>query len=306
MAATPGWTRRSCSRWRAPQSARAPSPYAVHRAIRPKTNTSPRVRASRRRGVCFSCDCPRSGGAGGSWLSRVRPARAVTSRPITVSASRCRVGDKEPATSAPSPAPIMPPRLNAAWKLGMTGRRSAATRSTAALFMATLIPPYAAPNTSRTSPSATAECVSGGRATLSASRMPQTTVTGWLPKRRHNRPVSVMVITAPAETPSSASPRSLTEAPVCSLMAGMRTTQPAKTKPSRAKKAVRAPRRRGGRRGLARHCANGLCLLAAQSQRRWRAEVGQGACRAEPVTAAGSRCSAGAMRPGATSSASTS
>ena len=35
----------------------------------------------------------------------------------------------------------MPPRLNAAWKLGITGRRSAATRSTAALFIATLSPP---------------------------------------------------------------------------------------------------------------------------------------------------------------------
>ena len=54
------------------------------------------------------------------------------------------VGDRPPATSPPSPAPSMPPRLNAAWKLGITGRRSAATRSTAALFMATLIPPYAA------------------------------------------------------------------------------------------------------------------------------------------------------------------
>lgn len=53
-----------------------------------------------------------------------------------------------------------------------------------------------------------------------------------------------MVMTAPAETPRSASPRVLAEAPVCSLMAGMRTTQPAKMKPSRAKNAVRVIRRR--------------------------------------------------------------
>lgn len=72
----------------------------------------------------------------------------------------------------------MPPRLKAAWKLGMMGRRRAATRSTAALFIATLMPPYAAPNTRSTSPSASAECVSGGSATLSGNRTPQATVTG--------------------------------------------------------------------------------------------------------------------------------
>ncbi len=55
--------------------------------------------------------------------------------------------------------------LNAAWNDGITGRRSAATRSTAALFMATLIAPYAAPKTSSTRPRARAERVSGGRAT---------------------------------------------------------------------------------------------------------------------------------------------
>ncbi|CAO0825474.1 hypothetical protein SMICM17S_05489 [Streptomyces microflavus] len=75
----------------------------------------------------------------------------------------------------------MPPRLNAAWKLGITGRRSAATRSTAALFIATFIPPYAAPKTSRTRPSESAEWVCAGRAMLSGSRTPQTTVTAWLP-----------------------------------------------------------------------------------------------------------------------------
>lgn len=75
----------------------------------------------------------------------------------------------------------MPPRLNAAWKLGITGRRMAATRSTAALFIATLTPPYAAPKTSSTMPSASGECVSGGRAMLSDIRGPLTTVTGWLP-----------------------------------------------------------------------------------------------------------------------------
>ncbi len=45
-------------------------------------------------------------------------------------------------------------------------------------------------------------------------------------------------MTAPAETPSSARPSALAEAWVCCLMSGMRTTQPAKTNPSRAKKTV--------------------------------------------------------------------
>lgn len=41
-----------------------------------------------------------------------------------------------------------------------------------------------------------------------------------------SRPVSIMVTTAPADTPSRARPRVVAEAPVWCLMAGMRTTQP--------------------------------------------------------------------------------
>ena len=44
-----------------------------------------------------------------------------------------------------------------------------------------------------------------------------------LPNRRHSAPASSMVATAPADRPSSASPRAAEEAPVCSLMAGTRT-----------------------------------------------------------------------------------
>lgn len=75
----------------------------------------------------------------------------------------------------------MPPRLNAAWKLGMTGLRRAATRSTAALLQATLTPPYAAPNKRSTAPRAAAERVSGGSATLRASTAVHATLTGWFP-----------------------------------------------------------------------------------------------------------------------------
>ncbi len=60
---------------------------------------------------------------------------------MTASSARWTVGDSAPAISPPTPAPSIPPRLKAAWKLGMTGRRSAAIRSTAALFMATLSEP---------------------------------------------------------------------------------------------------------------------------------------------------------------------
>lgn len=38
--------------------------------------------------------------------------------------------------------------------------------------------------------------------------------------------MSIIVITAPTDTPSSARPRALDDAPVCDLIAGMRTTQP--------------------------------------------------------------------------------
>ncbi len=56
--------------------------------------------------------------------------------------------------------------------------------------------------------------------------------------------MSVIVTTAPAETPSRARPSVPAEAPVWCLMAGMRTTQPAKMKPSSAKKTVTAIRSR--------------------------------------------------------------
>ena len=116
-------------------------------------------------------------GAGASYRRSTRPAAAVTTRPITVSPDRCQVGDRAPATSPPSPAPTMPPRLNAAWKLGMTGRPSAATRSTAALLKATFSEPYAAPKNSSTAPRASAEWVSGGRATVRESSAAHQTVT---------------------------------------------------------------------------------------------------------------------------------
>ncbi len=154
----------------------------------------------------------------------------------------------------------MPPRLKAAWKDGITGRRSVLMRSTAALFIATLSEPYAAPKTSRTSPSAVAEWVSGGSTMLSAMAAAEAVVTAALPNRRHNRPVITMKATAPADTPSRASPSAPAPAPVCALIAGMRTTHPAKRKPSMAKNAVRAIRRRtrcgpvgaGTRRSLVR------------------------------------------------------
>ncbi len=81
------------------------------------------MRRSSRRGAPRSGRAP-SGGAAGAQRSRARPANRVTTRPMTVRQSRCRTGDNDPATSPPSPAPTMPPRLNAAWKLGMMGRRS--------------------------------------------------------------------------------------------------------------------------------------------------------------------------------------
>lgn len=71
--------------------------------------------------------------------------------------------------------------------------------------------------------------------------------------------MSIIVITAPAETPRSASPSVLAEAPVCSFTAGMRTTHPAKMKPSSAKKIVSAIRRR------VRDAVRGLSSLTARS-----------------------------------------
>ncbi|GAA1888750.1 hypothetical protein GCM10009753_16730 [Streptantibioticus ferralitis] len=54
--------------------------------------------------------------------------------------------------------------------------------------------------------------------------------------------MKTIVATAPADTPSSARPNAPEEAPTWALMAGMRTTHPAKTNPSTAKKAVSAMR----------------------------------------------------------------
>ena len=93
------------------------------------------------------------------------------------------------------------------------------------LFIATLRPPYAAPNTASARPSVTAEWASAGRTRVTESRPQQITASGLLPNLRHSAPAISIVATAPADRPSSASPRAADEAPVCCLMAGTRTAQ---------------------------------------------------------------------------------
>lgn len=176
----------------------APSPYAVHRATSPSTATSSRVRPA-----------GRSAGAGPAARLGVRRARVRSVRPVR-DIRRGRPlrgregeergpgegGDREPEQreeqqvpgggevprdERAEPGAEHPPRLNAAWKLGITGRRRAATRSTAALFMATLMEPNAAPKTTRTRPSASAERVSGGSTTPADSSAAVPTVTACAP-----------------------------------------------------------------------------------------------------------------------------
>jgi hypothetical protein len=75
------------------------------------------------------------------------------------------------------------------------------------------------------------------------------------PNRRHSAPAISMVATAPADMPSSASPRAADEAPVCSLTAGTRTAQLAKMNPcaaNTAHNATLAARRRAEASGRGR------------------------------------------------------
>ena len=75
------------------------------------------------------------------WVRMTRPQVTVTSRPSRPTREKWTSGVRCGAASPPRAEPARPPKDHAAWKDGMTGRRSTATRSTARLFMATLRPP---------------------------------------------------------------------------------------------------------------------------------------------------------------------
>src|ERR1700722_14537462 len=100
------------------------------------------------------------------------------------------------------------------------------------------------PNTIRASPRAVADRASAGSSRASDSHAAPATVTRALPNRLHSAPVSVIVAIAPADAPSSATPREAGEAPIAAFTAGMRTAQLANTKPSMPKNAVMAMRSR--------------------------------------------------------------
>ena len=55
--------------------------------------------------------------------------------------AKCGSGERRGASRPPIAAPASPPRDQAAWNEGITGRRSAATTSTATVFAATLTQP---------------------------------------------------------------------------------------------------------------------------------------------------------------------
>jgi hypothetical protein len=124
----------------------------------------------------------------------------------------------------------------------MTGRPSAATCSVATLFIATFMQPYVAPKTSRASPSCVADFASDGSSKVTDNSPHDATVSRRLPNRRQSMPATSMVVTAPTDMPSSASPSALADAPVCCLTAGTRTAQFAKMNPMTQKKAVNATR----------------------------------------------------------------
>jgi len=81
------------------------------------------------------------GAAGSAVVARTRPATTVTASPSTPAMTKCGNGDKCGASSPPTAAPVRPPRDHAAWKDGITGRRSTATTSTATVLAATFTQP---------------------------------------------------------------------------------------------------------------------------------------------------------------------
>ncbi len=158
--------------------------------------------------------------------------------------AKCGSGDRCGASRPPIAAPASPPRDQAAWNDGITGRRSAATTSTATVLAATLTQPYPMPNITSASPSATADRASAGNSSASDSHTAPASSTRTAPNRRQSIPDSAIVAIAPPETPSSARPSSAGDAPVAAFTAGMRTAQVANTNPSNAKNAVTAVRTR--------------------------------------------------------------
>ena len=127
------------------------------------------------------------------------------------------------------------------------------------LFMATLRQPYAAPKTSSARPSVAADRASAGSTRLTESTALEISAIRWLPNRRHNAPAISIVATAPADSPSSASPSTADEAPVCSLIAGTRTAQLAKMNPWAANTAHSATRAL-----ISRAWSSGPCRAADQ------------------------------------------
>ena len=100
-----------------------------------------------------------------------------------------------------------------------------------------------------------AERARAGSTRVTDNSAQEPTVTRSLPSRRHSVPATSIVATAPADRPSSASPRAAGEAPVCSLIAGTRTAQLAKMNPwaaNTAHSATRALNSRAGSSGRGR------------------------------------------------------
>src|ERR1700678_2982127 len=136
----------------------APSQYAAHRAMRPRTRTvlidsrcvffdeltCGRLLASPSFVAPSLLLSPGDAAPAGSLLgpaSRTRPAKSLTRTPTRDARARWRNGDRCGASRPPRVAPARPPKLQAAWNPGITGLRRAATSSMAMLFIATFRQP---------------------------------------------------------------------------------------------------------------------------------------------------------------------
>jgi hypothetical protein len=152
--------------------------------------------------------------------------------------SWAEIGSPTAAATALKPAPSTVPRLNPAWKRGITVRPRRRSTSAPSTFIETSHALLPAPTSSRPKPASHTVPVAVPRPSpISPStidELPSNTARAG-PTRWTNGPASGIVAIAAADRQSSSSPKPAEDRPSSSRTAGARASQPAYATPLAAK-----------------------------------------------------------------------
>ena len=130
-----------------------------------------------------------------------------------------------PATSAPMPAPVTPPRLNMPWKADIMDRLDCASMAAASAFMAMSWAPLATPSTASARKSSQPLPASAGPGMARHKASVAHQVTRPAPTRATSQPAVGKVRMEPTGRPSRASPSPPSLRPRSAWTAGMRANQ---------------------------------------------------------------------------------